>query len=244
MASKPGPELMAPINYGYNLGNGSAAHSMQLYRSSSTSQLNSTSSSSYIKCDDPTDGINLITGNNNSNSKAINNDAQRTRDSAILMRNDHHRKNGHSLSNQIVEKSSSCDNINLIQITNSSQVSDLLVEFNAEANQQGAQGASLSKRSHFPYAFLRSKLSVLPEENGGSVLNQSRVLENLQQQEKLQSSFRDLTNAESQLKSNSDPEISDKSVSITSINSSPSSSSFALTSDDPTVNLSHSNISR
>lgn len=34
-----------------------------------------------------------------------------------------------------------------------------------------------SKRSNFPYAFLRSKLSVLPEENGGSVINQKRILQ-------------------------------------------------------------------
>uniref|UniRef100_A0A182TEQ2 Uncharacterized protein n=1 Tax=Anopheles melas TaxID=34690 RepID=A0A182TEQ2_9DIPT len=38
---------------------------------------------------------------------------------------------------------------------------------------------SLSKKNHFPYAFLRSKLSVLPEENGGSVINYSRIKENL-----------------------------------------------------------------
>lgn len=34
-----------------------------------------------------------------------------------------------------------------------------------------------SKRSNFPYAFLRSKLSVLPEENGGSVISQKRIKE-------------------------------------------------------------------
>lgn len=37
-----------------------------------------------------------------------------------------------------------------------------------------------SKRSNFPYAFLRSKLSVLPEENGGSVINQKRILQEIQ----------------------------------------------------------------
>ncbi len=78
----------------------------QLYRSSSTSQLNS-----YVKCEDPSDGLNL--------KKKSNFDAP--------------------------IKSSSCDDI--------AQVGD--------ANNQ--------KRG-FPYAFLRSKLSVLPEENGGSVL--------------------------------------------------------------------------
>ncbi|EEB13012.1 pdz domain protein arc, putative [Pediculus humanus corporis] len=33
--------------------------------------------------------------------------------------------------------------------------------------------SSSNRRSNFPYAFLRSKLSVLPEENGGSVVNQN-----------------------------------------------------------------------
>lgn len=37
-----------------------------------------------------------------------------------------------------------------------------------------------SKRSNFPYAFLRSKLSVLPEENGGSVISQKRILQEMQ----------------------------------------------------------------
>lgn len=35
-----------------------------------------------------------------------------------------------------------------------------------------------TKRANFPYAFLRSKLSVLPEENGGSVLNHKKILDN------------------------------------------------------------------
>lgn len=38
----------------------------------------------------------------------------------------------------------------------------------------------VSKRTNFPYAFLRSKLSVLPEENGGSVINQKRILQEMQ----------------------------------------------------------------
>lgn len=90
----------------------------QLYRSSSTSQLNT---SSYVKCDDPTDGVNLA----NKSKGTIN-------------------KSG-------AVKSSSCDDI--------------------------AKVAEQPKRG-FPYAFLRSKLSVLPEENGGSVINQKRLLEN------------------------------------------------------------------
>lgn len=101
------------------------ANNKQLYRSSSTSQLNTLSS--YIKCDDPTDGINL----NNKSNKA-NNDTH-----TIIP----------------VVKSSSCDNIAQVVVDQ-------------------------PKRAGFPYAFLRSKLSVLPEENGGSVLNQKRLLEN------------------------------------------------------------------
>lgn len=88
---------------------------VQLYRSSSTSQLNTCS---YIKCDDPTDGVNLA-----SKSVAAEDD-----------------------------KSLSCTDITK---------------------------ASEPKRPHFPYAFLRSKLSVLPEENGGSVVSQQRMKDNL-----------------------------------------------------------------
>ncbi|XP_059608234.1 uncharacterized protein LOC132256068 [Phlebotomus argentipes] len=97
---------------------------VQLYRSSSTSQLNTCS---YVKCDDPTDGVNLASR-------------------SIAPRN--------------TEKSSSCDDI-------------------AKVASEGSQ--QTPKRPHFPYAFLRSKLSVLPEENGGSVVNQSRMREKMLQ---------------------------------------------------------------
>lgn len=101
--------------------NKSLLESNQLYRSSSTSQLNSLS---YIKCDDPTDGINLL-------NKSKSNTLQPSIVATI--------------------KSSSCDDI--VKVTDQT-------------------------KKGFPYAFLRSKLSVLPEENGGSVLNQKRLLEN------------------------------------------------------------------
>lgn len=39
--------------------------------------------------------------------------------------------------------------------------------------------SSTNRRANFPYAFLRSKLSVLPEENGGSVVNNSIRNKNL-----------------------------------------------------------------
>lgn len=94
----------------------------QLYRSSSTSQLNS---SSYIKGDDPSEGVSFINKTNTI--------CDRTGATPV--------------------KSSSCDDI--------------------------AKAGGDSAKKGFPYAFLRSKLSVLPEENGGSVLNQKRLLENL-----------------------------------------------------------------
>lgn len=97
-----------------------------LYRSSSTSQLN-TSTSSYVKGDDPTDGVNLKNGASSGSTMH------------------QHAVNGQPL------KSSSYDDI---------------------------ASASDPSRKGFPYAFLRSKLSVLPEENGGSVLNQKRMLRN------------------------------------------------------------------
>ncbi|XP_055917205.1 uncharacterized protein LOC129949647 isoform X2 [Eupeodes corollae] len=95
----------------------------QLYRSSSTSQL---STCSYVKCDDPSDSLNLDTG-----KKSIH-------------------KN--STIGPSTLKSSSCDDIAKAGITN-----------------LGEQ----PRRGNFPYAFLRSRLSVLPEENGGSVMKQS-----------------------------------------------------------------------
>lgn len=91
-----------------------------LYRSSSTSQL--TTSPSYVKCDDPTEGVSLAKGSSLS-PDCLSNSSQ---------------------------KSSSCDNLENIEIT-----------------------PEIPRKGNFPYAFLRSKLSVLPEENGGSVLKQS-----------------------------------------------------------------------
>uniref|UniRef100_A0A1B0CEG8 PDZ domain-containing protein n=2 Tax=Lutzomyia longipalpis TaxID=7200 RepID=A0A1B0CEG8_LUTLO len=103
-----------------------ARSGVQLYRSSSTSQLNTCS---YVKCDDPTDGVNLASR------------------SSIAPRN--------------TEKSSSCDDIAKV------------------ANESPNSLQQTPKRAHFPYAFLRSKLSVLPEENGGSVVNQTRMREKM-----------------------------------------------------------------
>ncbi|XP_030375233.1 uncharacterized protein LOC115624620 isoform X2 [Scaptodrosophila lebanonensis] len=115
-----------------------------LYRSSSTSQL-----SSYIKCDDPTEGLNLQT-------------QQR------LPR----------LGNAASLKSSSCDDIAKVtsclaasQSSNSSGATSVGSPINGESQNGGQQAPQeAARRGAFPYAFLRSRLSVLPEENGGSVL--------------------------------------------------------------------------
>lgn len=108
-----------------------------LYRSSSTSQLNT---SSYIKGDDPTDGINL----------------------------DNRPKNVH-VSTENVNAISSPTGTNPIPIKAASY-DDI-----ARVTNTSDMPTSPMKRANFPYAFLRSRLSVLPEENGGSVINQKRM---------------------------------------------------------------------
>lgn len=115
--------------------------SRTLYRSSSTSQLNTPS---YVKGDDPTDGINLCNRTKTHEAKINNID------------NTH--VNDNYLNKKTPVKAASYDDI-----------------AHVAANEPQA-----SKRSNFPYAFLRSKLSVLPEENGGSVINQKRILQEMQ----------------------------------------------------------------
>lgn len=112
-----------------------------LYRSSSTSQLNT---SSYIKGEDPTDGINL--GNGPKNVHASTEDVN-----AI---------SSQSVSHAFPIKAASYDDI--ARVANNSDV-------------PSSQQLPSMKRANFPYAFLRSRLSVLPEENGGSVINQKRM---------------------------------------------------------------------
>uniref|UniRef100_A0A182NV93 PDZ domain-containing protein n=1 Tax=Anopheles dirus TaxID=7168 RepID=A0A182NV93_9DIPT len=139
-----------------------------LYRSSSTSQLNTCS---YVKCDDPTDGINLANGHAKSSSSQLH---------LAGLRDTAHSNGGVGTagpgvgavrgastpttpSSNATIKSSSCDDIARVGQQQSASTPD----------------GALSKKNHFPYAFLRSKLSVLPEENGGSVINYSRIKENL-----------------------------------------------------------------
>ncbi|XP_044312433.1 serine-rich adhesin for platelets [Drosophila rhopaloa] len=117
-----------------------------LYRSSSTSQL---SSCSYVKCDDPTEGLNL----------------QREQREQRLPR--------------IASlKSSSCDDIAkvsscLTASTSSGSAAGSMASPPSGAASSGAGIATSgqhdpSRRGAFPYAFLRSRLSVLPEENHGN----------------------------------------------------------------------------
>ncbi|XP_050080067.1 serine-rich adhesin for platelets [Anopheles maculipalpis] len=141
-------------------------HQQMLYRSSSTSQLNT---SSYVKCDDPTDGINLANGHT---KPSVGSSSSSSQLHLTGLRDERSNGSGAGAGSSqatgntgasctTATKSSSCDDI-------------------ARVSQQSSPAeGSLSKKNHFPYAFLRSKLSVLPEENGGSVINYSRIKENL-----------------------------------------------------------------
>lgn len=121
-----------------------------LYRSSSTSQLNTPS---YVKGDDPTDGINLC-----NRAKTI--EAKVSADSNHV--------NDNYLNKKAPVKAVSYDDIAHVSVSE----------------------PQASKRSNFPYAFLRSKLSVLPEENGGSVINQKRILQEMQLLESSMKNFK------------------------------------------------------
>ncbi|XP_058065666.1 AF4/FMR2 family member lilli [Anopheles bellator] len=138
-----------------------------LYRSSSTSQLNT---SSYVKCDDPTDGINLANGGHSKTAASCSSQLHLSGlTDPVTTANGQPSASGVATApNASATKSSSCDDIARVGQSTSS------------TNQQQQQLADTgSKKNHFPYAFLRSKLSVLPEENGGSVINYSRIKENL-----------------------------------------------------------------
>ncbi|XP_036334626.1 serine-rich adhesin for platelets [Rhagoletis pomonella] len=125
----------------------SGSTASNLYRSSSTSQL---TSSSYIKCDDPTEGLNLANNRQGKLQKGATNAATNL-------------------------KSSSCDDIAKVGTCTSpsGEATATGVQTQGVASQSGVAGQeSSNRRGAFPYAFLRSRLSVLPEENGGSVMKQ------------------------------------------------------------------------
>ncbi|XP_050090388.1 serine-rich adhesin for platelets isoform X2 [Anopheles aquasalis] len=133
-----------------------------LYRSSSTSQLNT---SSYVKCDDPTDGINLVNGHSKTTASCS---------SQLHLSGLSGESNTNGQCASASAKSSSCDDIARVGQQQSTAAST-----QQHHHQQQQQVDTNSKKNHFPYAFLRSKLSVLPEENGGSVINYNRIKENL-----------------------------------------------------------------
>lgn len=147
-----------------------------LYRSSSTSQL---SSCSYIKCDDPTEGLSL-----HGHQQQLH----------LQHQQQQHQKQKQQHQQQLLQrigslKSSSCDDI--VKVSNyltasSSSGSAGGKEVGSPPNDTTGNGAGqqdASRRAAFPYAFLRSRLSVLPEENGGSVLHKQHLHQQQQQQQ-------------------------------------------------------------
>lgn len=132
--------------------------SQTLYRSSSTSQL---SSCSYIKCDDPTEGLSL-----------------HGHQQQLHLQHPQQQQQLHRMGSI---KSSSCDDIVKVSncLTSSSTTGSADgKEIGALLNENTGNGGGqqdASRRAAFPYAFLRSRLSVLPEENGGSVLHKHQL---------------------------------------------------------------------
>ncbi|KAH8395372.1 hypothetical protein KR222_003024, partial [Zaprionus bogoriensis] len=129
-----------------------AATGQTLYRSSSTSHL---SNCSYVKCADPTEGLNL-----------------HSQHKQLALKNE--QKHLHRI---VSLKSSSCDDIvKVSSCLTPSRSSSGSIAGNTTGSPPMESGEVVtgqldaSRRGAFPYAFLRSRLSVLPEENGGSVL--------------------------------------------------------------------------
>lgn len=127
--------------------------STSLYRSSSTSQL---TSCSYIKCDDPSEGLNLANGQKRQSISGPSPNGLK-----------HHGSSGSIAGSSI--KSSSCDDIAKVGQTLTSPQGS--TDSNMATSPQNSAEAN-QRRGAFPYAFLRSRLSVLPEENNGSVMKQ------------------------------------------------------------------------
>ncbi|XP_033606764.1 uncharacterized protein LOC111862957 isoform X2 [Cryptotermes secundus] len=122
-----------------------------LFKSCSTSQL----STSYVKGEDPADGLDLSLQCSESTSDI----PAATRDGGEVLAGIKKRvPSVEADPSYVPTKTRSCDNIASLG-TNTTQPST-------------APSIGGNRRANFPYAFLRSKLSVLPEENGGSVVNQ------------------------------------------------------------------------
>jgi hypothetical protein len=124
-----------------------------LFKSCSTSQL----STSYVRGEDPADGLDLSLQCSESTNDIP--DAVKTSEevaSGIKKRV----PSVEADPSYVPTKTRSCDNIASLGSNSGSS--------------SAVPSTGGNKRSHFPYAFLRSKLSVLPEESGGSVVQQNR----------------------------------------------------------------------
>ncbi|PSN53850.1 hypothetical protein C0J52_09960 [Blattella germanica] len=119
-----------------------------LFKSCSTSQL----STSYVRGEDPAEGLDLSLQCSESTSD-IPGATRKEGGPDIKARV----PSVDSDPSYVPTKTRSCDNIASLGMN--------LGTSSILANVPG------NRRAHFPYAFLRSKLSVLPEENGGSVIN-------------------------------------------------------------------------
>ncbi|KAM7342853.1 arc isoform 2-T5 [Cochliomyia hominivorax] len=127
-----------------------------LYRSSSTSQL---TTCSYVKCDDPSEGLNLANG-------------QKRQSMSGLLKSGTNLLNGNNASMATAGiKSSSCDDIAKVGQVIVTTTANSASEPTSATSPQNSADAN-GRRGAFPYAFLRSRLSVLPEENNGSVMKQ------------------------------------------------------------------------
>ncbi|XP_003393556.1 uncharacterized protein LOC100650835 [Bombus terrestris] len=119
-----------------------------LFRSCSTSQLNT--SPTYVKGDDPSEGIDLQISNRKDKTVSCDNLADRQNDDAFDEHIGAATASLYSLGNPSITSFSPCD-------------------FGQSRNESPMRKSSScdfkeAKKSSFPYAFLRSKLSVLPEE--------------------------------------------------------------------------------
>lgn len=138
-----------------------------LFRSCSTSQLNN--SPTYVKGDDPSEGIdlqisarkdktvscdNLASGHGGSNEQGIFEDCTR-RDSCA--------------SNSLGSPSVSFSTYDLDRSTEDDEPSSCM-------RKSSSCDLKEARKSSFPYAFLRSKLSVLPEERHGSLVSKDERL--------------------------------------------------------------------
>jgi hypothetical protein len=122
-----------------------------LFKSCSTSQL----STSYVRGEDPADGLDLSL----QCSESTNDISAAARDSEEVVSGIKKRMSSVEADPSYVPtKTRSCDNIASLGMNSVSS--------------SAVPPTGGNRRAHFPYAFLRSKLSVLPEENGGSVVNQ------------------------------------------------------------------------